>query len=75
MNQQNSPIIETSIHETVHEPIDSRYNEGEAIINTFKKTETDTLSDTKKMIFDLSDLVTNFSTKVYEQQEITNISK
>ena len=71
--QKNNIIYQNELQNNNEKDI--KFYDGDNVINTFKKQETDSLIQTRKMIYELSDLVTNFSSKVYEQQEITNMSK
>jgi len=68
-----APSNTTIVYNNEANDNDNKYYEGDNVISTFKKQETDGLVQTKRMITDLSELLTNFSTKVFEQQEITNI--
>ncbi len=70
---ENQIVFQPNLTLNEGKETDKKYCEPESVISTFKRQETDSLSDTKKMIFELSDLMTNFSSKVQEHQEVTNI--
>ena len=51
-----------------------RFRESENTMQLFKESEQKDLDKTKKILFELSDLMTNFSAKVLEHQQITQTS-
>lgn len=51
------------------------YKDNLPSLNIFKESENKSLEKTKNILFELSDLMTNFSTKVMQHQEITQNSK
>jgi hypothetical protein len=51
------------------------YVDNPSAINIFKASETKDLEKTKKILFELSDLVNTFSNKVFEQHQMTENSK
>jgi hypothetical protein len=50
------------------------YRESPQVIHIFKENESKNLERTKQTLFELSDLMTNFSTKVQQHHEITQNS-
>lgn len=51
-----------------------RYKDSQQTINMFKETESKSLDQTKKILYDLSSLMTNFKQKVSQQSEMTQDS-
>jgi hypothetical protein len=54
---------------------DEGYREAPEVVNIFKENESKGMEKTKQILFELSDLMTNFSTKVHQHHEITQNSK
>jgi hypothetical protein len=50
------------------------YQDSSQILNLMKKNDTKDLDKTKSILFGLSDLMTNFSSKVLQHQEMTQTS-
>lgn len=50
------------------------YIDSPQTLNQFKEAETQNLDKTKKILYDLSDLLTNFSSKVLLHKEMTENS-
>lgn len=51
------------------------YEDSSQVLNLMKKNDTKDLDKTKQILFGLSDLMSNFSTKVLQHQEMTERSK
>lgn len=51
------------------------YEDSSQILNLMKKNDTKDLDKTKQILFSLSDLMSNFSMKVVQHQEMTQQSK
>jgi hypothetical protein len=54
---------------------DNKFKDSLEVISLFKESESKDLEKTRQTIFELSDMMTNFSTKVLEQQHLTQNSK
>ena len=52
----------------------NEYKESENVINILKEPEHSNLDQTKKILFELTDLLNHFSTKVYQHQEMADTS-
>jgi hypothetical protein len=63
-------------HQSIPTPIEeiNEYKESENVINILKEPEHSNLDQTKKILFELTDLLNNFSTKVYQHQEMAETS-
>jgi hypothetical protein len=53
----------------------NEYKDSENVINILKEPEHSNLDKTKKILMELTDLLTHFSTKVYQHQEMAETSK
>lgn len=74
--KSNAPI---SVPQPIQEPYNPQeenfYRDSPHTLHLFKEKENKTLDKTKTILFELSDLMTNFSTKVMQHHEITQHSK
>jgi hypothetical protein len=52
----------------------NEYRDSENVINILKEPEHSNLDQTKKILIELTDLLTHFSTKVYQHQEMAETS-
>lgn len=78
LKKVKEPIV--SVHYITENQInldedENKFRDAPEVISLFKESESKDLEKTRQTIFELSDLMTNFSTKVLEQQNMTQNSK
>lgn len=72
--KENTEINMIHLNEESHKE-EEIYRETENTMSMFKESEQKDFEKTKQILFELSDLMTNFSAKVIEHQQITQTSK
>ena len=74
---ENVPIVsnEQFTNNTTQDESNNIYKDSAATMSYFKESETKDYEKTKTIISELSDLMTNFSAKILEHQNITQNSK
>jgi len=69
---------ENNLNDSISNNSNTNYNpyeESSQTLSLFKKEDTTDLDRTRKILFELSDLMTNFSMKVQQHHEMTQQSK
>jgi hypothetical protein len=68
--------IPTNTHSTHFDILENsnEYRDSQNVINILKEPEHSNLDQTKKVLMELTDLLTHFSTKVYQHQEMAETS-
>lgn len=70
-NNTNIPIDNSDLTENAYNP----YVDSSQSLRLIRKNDNADLNKTKQILFELSDLMTNFSMKVHQHQEMTQESK
>jgi len=73
-NPKDSSGTQIGTYENKGENTYNPYEESSQSLSFLKKEDTSDLDRTRKILFELSDLMTNFSMKVHEHHEMTQQS-
>ena len=77
-NKQKNNLKENNINNDYNNTPNSEYNpyvDSAQSLSLIRKNESSDLDRTKQILFELSDLMTNFSVKVLQHHEMTHQSK